>query len=252
MNIPALSKLDAMLIVSHSIPISRQQRGSLGDYPKKTFWSMLKRVDTFGTELSKLCAPSDNETTMRNDDKWWLPIVKVPKNVPSEASRRRLLHQKESVNQVLKAAMAINVHVLTEVEISEDYIEALPQNGRESLDDLIYKYITDDYFDPEDFLSSMDLSTKHKVLDLKDRIEASIMIWRRKMHGKDAKSSSPWGLTMRMERWELFEERAETILLLIKQRFPGAPQSALDISKIQYNKASSESILTHSTCSQRF
>lgn len=93
-----------------------------------------------------------------------------------------------------------------------------------------------EYFDPEQFLSTMDLSTEHKVLDLKSRIEASIVIWMKKMNSKDAKT--PWGSAVSMEKRELFEERAETILLLLKQRFPGIPQSALDISKIQYNRVS--------------
>lgn len=90
-----------------------------------------------------------------------------------------------------------------------------------------------EYFDPGQFLSTMDMSTEHKVLDLKNRIEASIVIWKRKMN-KDGKSS--WSTSISMEKRELFEERAETILLMIKQKFPGLPQSSLDISKIQYNK----------------
>lgn len=80
----------------------------------------------------------------------------------------------------------------------------------------------------------MDLSTEHKVLDLKNRIEASIVIWKRKMHHKDGKGS--WGSGVSLEKRELFEDRAETILLLLKQRFPGIPQSSLDISKIQFNR----------------
>lgn len=80
----------------------------------------------------------------------------------------------------------------------------------------------------------MDLSTEHKILDLKNRIEASVVIWKRKMHDKEGKPS--WASTVSLEKRELFEERAETILILIKQRFPGIPQSALEISKIQYNK----------------
>lgn len=99
---------------------------------------------------------------------------------------------------------------------------------------MIYKGITVEYFDPEQFLANMDMSTEHKVLDLKNRIEASIVIWKRKMTSKDGRSS--WGSSVSMEKRELFEERAETILLLLKQRFPGISQSALDISKIQYNK----------------
>lgn len=63
----------------------------------------------------------------RNEDKWWLPTVKVPPNGLSEVSRRWLQFQKESVNQVLKAAMAINAQVLSEMDIPENYIETLPK-----------------------------------------------------------------------------------------------------------------------------
>lgn len=99
---------------------------------------------------------------------------------------------------------------------------------------MIYKGITDDHFDPDYFFSSLDMSSEHKILDLKNRIEASVVIWKRKMTAKDSKSS--WGSGVSMEKRELFEERAETILLIIKHRFPGISQSSLDISKIQYNK----------------
>ncbi|CAL9119360.1 unnamed protein product, partial [Musa textilis] len=218
-NIPALRKLDAMLI------------GYLDNFKgQNEFWYVSKDADE-----------SENANTKRNEDKWWLPIVKVPSNGLSEVSRKWLQFQKESVNQVLKAAMAINAQVLTEIEIPEAYIESLPKNGRASLGDSIYRSITDDDFDPEEFLESMDLSTEHKVLDLKNRIEASIIIWIRKMHNKDTKSS--WGSAVSMEKREQFEERAETILHLLKLQFPGIPQSALDTSKIQYSKDVGQSIL---------
>ncbi|XP_057969730.1 rho guanine nucleotide exchange factor 8 [Malania oleifera] len=219
MNIPALRKLDAMLI----------------DY-----------LDNFRDQNEFWYASRDDKESeeggnQRKDDKWWLPTVKVPPDGLSDMSRKWLLFQKESVNQVLKAAMAINAQVLLEMEIPESYIESLPKNGKTSLGDSIYKNITVEFFDPEQFLSTMDMSTEHKVLDLKNRIEASIVIWKRKMHNKDGKSA--WGSAISLEKRELFEERAETILLLIKQRFPGLPQSALDISKIQYNRDVGQSIL---------
>lgn len=68
----------------------------------------------------------DKENSQR-DDKWWHPVVKVPPNGLSETSRRWLQTQKESVNQVLKAAMAINAGVLSEIEIPESYIDSLPK-----------------------------------------------------------------------------------------------------------------------------
>lgn len=210
MNIPALRKLDAMLI------------DCLDNFKDDNeFWYVSRDAD-------------DSERGVQRDDKWWLPTVKVPPNGLSDASRKLLQFQKDCVNQVLKASMAINAQILSEMEIPDNYIESLPKNGRASLGDSTYKSITVEFFDPEQFLSTMDMSSEHKVLDLKNRIEASIIIWKRKMHHKDGKSS--WGSAVSLEKRELFEERAETILLLLKQRFPGLPQSSLDICKIQYNK----------------
>uniref|UniRef100_A0ACD5ZF47 Uncharacterized protein n=1 Tax=Avena sativa TaxID=4498 RepID=A0ACD5ZF47_AVESA len=205
LNIPALRKLDAMLI------------GYMDNFADQTeFW-----YEKGG----------DNK---RDDDKWWMPTVKVPAEGLSEVTRRWLQYQKECVNQVLKAAMAINAQVLVEMEVPDIYIESLPKKGKTSLGDAIYRSITDDEFDPIDFLEGMDLSTEHKVLDLKNRIEASTIIWKRKMQTKDTKSS--WGSIISFEKREQFEERAETILHLLKLQFPGTPQSQLDISKIQYNR----------------
>ncbi|KAE9588186.1 hypothetical protein Lal_00002844 [Lupinus albus] len=220
MNIPALRKLDAMLI------------GTLDNFrDQNEFWYASKN-----DEDSK-----GNINTQRKSDKWWLPIVKVPPTGLSDVAGKWIQFQKDSVNQVLKAAMAINAQVLSEMEIPENYIESLPKNGRECLGESIYKNITVEYFDPGQFLSTMDLSTEHKVLDLKNKIEASIVIWKRKMNSKDSKST--WGSAVSLEKRELFEERAETILLMIKHQFPGLPQSSLDISKIQYNKDVGQAIL---------
>ena len=65
--------------------------------------------------------------SQRSNDKWWLPTVKVPQNGLSEEARKWMHLQRDSVNQVLKAAMAINAQVLSEMEIPENYIESLPK-----------------------------------------------------------------------------------------------------------------------------
>ncbi|KAJ8553342.1 hypothetical protein K7X08_024020 [Anisodus acutangulus] len=215
MNIPALRKLDAML---------------------------LDCLDSFKDQSEISYTSKDDEgKNSRKDDKWWIPTPKVPPNGLSDATRKWLQFQKDSVNQVHKAALAINAQVLTEMEVPENYIESLPKNGRASLGDSIYRSITDEFFNPDYFLSTMDLSSEHKILDLKNRIEASVIIWRRKMNAKDGKSA--WSSAISMEKRELFEERAETILLILKHRFPGIPQSSLDISKIQYNRDIGQAIL---------
>jgi hypothetical protein len=82
----------------------------------------------------------------------------------------------------------------------------------------------------------MDLSSEHKILDLKNKFEASVVIWQRKIVQIDNKSSSPWSTNLSMDKRQQLEERAATILQLIKQEFPGISQSTLDISKIQFNR----------------
>lgn len=69
----------------------------------------------------------ESEKGVQRDDKWWLPTIKVPPEGLSEASRKFLQYQKDCVNQVLKASMAINAQVLSEMDIPESYIESLPK-----------------------------------------------------------------------------------------------------------------------------
>lgn len=76
---------------------------------------------------SKDADKSEKGNTPRQDDKWWLPTVRVPANGLSDSYRKWLHHQKDLVAQVLKAAMAINANVLMEMEVPEAYLESLPK-----------------------------------------------------------------------------------------------------------------------------
>ena len=102
---------------SHFIAFSMEMQGYLDNFKdQKEFWYVSRDADE-----------SEKGNAKRKDDKWWLPTVKVPPDGLSEVSKRWLLFQKDSVNQVLKAAMAINAQVLMEMEVPEVYIESLPK-----------------------------------------------------------------------------------------------------------------------------
>ncbi|CAH8288600.1 unnamed protein product [Eruca vesicaria subsp. sativa] len=216
-NIPALRKLDSVLL---------ETLDKFKDH--KEFWYVPRDVEN--TE--------NNGDQKKDDQNPCLPVVKFPSDGLSEESRKFLRSQKESVSQVLKAATAINAQVLSEMRIPDNYIDSLPKKGKTSLGDFLYKSVTDEYFDPGYFLSSCDLSTKHKVLDLKNRIESSMVIWKRKMNHKEQ-----WGSLVSLEKRELFEVRVETILAMLKQKFPEILQSSLEISKIKNNKDVGHAIL---------
>lgn len=105
--------------------------------------------------------------------------------------------------------------------------------------------MTANKFSPECLLDYLDLSSEYTTLEIANRIEASMHIWKQKclkrhlMRSKSGKTS--WGgkvkgLSGDSERNRLLANRAETLLQNLKMRFTGLPQTTLDMSKIQCNK----------------
>ncbi|CAK9315390.1 unnamed protein product [Citrullus colocynthis] len=239
MNLPALKKLDALLL------------GILGGFCHTEFWY----VDR-GIVLGDLNDCNDflpgGRPSIRQEDKWWLPCPKVPADGLSEDARKRLQQCRDCTNQILKAAMAINSNVLAEMEVPTAYMETLPKSGKACLGDIIYRYMTADHFSPECLLDCLDLSSEHHTLEIANRIEASIHIWRQKDHkrsGHRSKGRRPtWsgkvkGIVGDPRKSNNLARRAETLLDSLRLRFPGLPQTALDMAKIQYNKDVGQSIL---------
>ncbi|RWW81363.1 hypothetical protein BHE74_00010257 [Ensete ventricosum] len=182
---------------------------------------------------------SFRRTLCRQEDKWWLPVPHVPLDGLHEHTRKQLQHKRECASQILKASIAINTDALTEMEVPESYLSSLPKNARASLGDLMHRYITSDQFSPECLLDCLDLSSEHQALEIANRVEASMYIWRRRMVARPASirngvatTKSSWSAVkdkvVDAGRRGLFADRAETILLCLKQRFPGLTQTALD------------------------
>ena len=80
-----------------------------------------------------ICAPdcdgsaSYRRTFHRRDDKWWLPVPRVPHGGLCEATRRQVEHRRDCANQILKAAMAINSNALAEMDVPDSYLDSLPK-----------------------------------------------------------------------------------------------------------------------------
>ncbi|KAG8078484.1 hypothetical protein GUJ93_ZPchr0007g3697 [Zizania palustris] len=237
-NLPALRKLDHMLIEI------------MDSFRDPEFWYVEQGI----------CAPDcDGSASFRaafhrRDEKWWLPVPRVPLGGLRDKARKQLQHKRDCANQILKAALSINSNALAEMDVPESYLESLPKNGRATLGDIIYRYITSDQFSPECLLDCLDLSTEYQALEIANRVEASVYVWRRRVASKPAaglgratSGRSSWGMVKDMmvdtEKRELLAERAEGLLICLKQRFPGLTQTSLDMSKIQYNKDVGKSIL---------
>ncbi|KAL4576321.1 hypothetical protein LXL04_012413 [Taraxacum kok-saghyz] len=215
-NLPALRKLDNMLLAI------------LDSFTSTEFWYVDKGITT--------PEPTFHKPLQRQEDKWWLPVPRVPANGLHEATRKQLNHKRESANQILKAAMSINSVSLSEMEVPESYLDTLPKNGRVCLGDVIYQYITSDQFSSECLLDCLDLSSEHGVLEIANRVESAIYIWRK----KPLPAKTSWDMVKDLmadgNKRDLLADRAESLLISLKHRFPGLTQTSLDTTKIQCNK----------------
>ncbi|CAI9782028.1 unnamed protein product [Fraxinus pennsylvanica] len=239
MNLPALKKLDAMLI------------SILDGFRDTEFWYIDRGIVV--DECEKYSSGvSGGRPSIRQEEKWWLPHPKVPPKGLSDDMRKRLQQCRDCTNQILKAALAINSNVLAEMEIPDAYLETLPKNGRGCLGDTIYRYITADQFSPGCLLDCLDLSSEHHTLNVANRIEAAVHVWKLKERKKEPNlkkaKRKTWGgkmkgLVIDGEKNQFLVQRAETLLHSLRLRFPGLPQTALDMNKILYNKDVGQSIL---------
>ncbi|KAI3705627.1 hypothetical protein L1987_75866 [Smallanthus sonchifolius] len=237
-NLPALRKLDNMLLEI------------LDGFKSTEFWYVDQGIVAPESDASG----SFRKPPQRHQEKWWLPVPRVPTGGLQEDTRKQLTHKRECANQILKAAMAINSVALAEMEVPDSYYESLPKNGRACLGDVIYRYITSEQFTAECLLDCLDLSSEHVALEIANRVEASTYVWRKKVHSRPnlpnpnrSAAKASWDMVKDLMadgyKWDSLADRAERLLLCLKHRFPGLTQTALDISKIQHNKDVGKSIL---------
>ncbi|GAB2278888.1 Rop guanine nucleotide exchange factor 3 [Dionaea muscipula] len=111
MNLPALRKLDGMLI-----DILESFQGTEFFYMEQAGNRSLYSSSSFR-----------NKVVQRQDEKWWLPVPCIPSEGLSDKCRKHLKHQCDCANQIHKAAMAINNHILNEMKVPESYMAGLPK-----------------------------------------------------------------------------------------------------------------------------
>ncbi|XP_073270974.1 rop guanine nucleotide exchange factor 3-like [Primulina huaijiensis] len=237
LNLPALKKLDAML------------QNTLESFRKTEFWYAEKGSMSGNSTHFGSFRKSVQQQAQRKEEKWWLPVPCVPPVGLSEKCTKILCQKRDCANQIHKAAMAINSGILTEMHVPESYIASLPKSGKASVGDTIYRYMCNaDTFSPDHLLDSLNIASEHEALELADKVEASMYTWRRKACMAHSKSS--WDLVKdlmsdvdRSDKNHVLAERAETMLLRLKQRYPELSQTSLDTSKIQYNKDVGQAVL---------
>ncbi|KAA8521054.1 hypothetical protein F0562_011793 [Nyssa sinensis] len=119
MNLPALQKLDSMLI--------------------ETLDSMVNTEFWYAEGGSRA---EGRSSSARQSKRWWLPSPQVPICGLSDIERKRLFCQGKMVRQLLKAAKSINENVLLEMPVPAIIKDALPKSGRASLGEEAYRILT--------------------------------------------------------------------------------------------------------------
>ncbi|XP_020596699.1 rop guanine nucleotide exchange factor 4-like, partial [Phalaenopsis equestris] len=190
----------------------------------------------------------------RNEEKWWRPIPCLPSYGLSAASRKDLKQKRDCANQIHKAAIAINNGVLAEMDVPDSFIASLPKSGRVGIGDAAYRHLTAaDQLSSDYILDCLNISNEHEALEMADRIEASMHVWRRKANsatsggGAAAGNRSSWEMMkdfmVDLDKNAMLASRARSLLLSLKQRYPSLSQTTLDSMKIQYNKDLGQAIL---------
>ncbi|CAA7044687.1 unnamed protein product [Microthlaspi erraticum] len=98
-------------------------------------------------------------------------------------------------------------------------------SGKECPGEIICQYLTAKKFSPECLLDCLDLSLEHHTLEIANRIEAVVHVWRQN-NGRSHKKKQPklklssWGGKVKGDRNEFFVQRAETLLQSLRIHFP--------------------------------
>ncbi|KAK6772964.1 hypothetical protein RDI58_028202 [Solanum bulbocastanum] len=212
MNLPALRKLDSMLLETLDSMVSTE------------FWY---------TEVS---SRAEGKSI-----KWCLPSPKVPIAGLSEVERKKLVNQGKLVNQIFKAAKAINENVLAEMPVPTVIKDALPKSSRTSLGDDLYRILTAESTSAEEMFNSLNLKSENSAVEVVNRLEGSILSWKERItnqaSGKyPARRSWSFGKDpiSELEKLEVLLNQAEALVQQLKFEYPNLPQTFLNVTKIQY------------------
>ncbi|KAK7386846.1 hypothetical protein VNO78_27184 [Psophocarpus tetragonolobus] len=227
MNLPALQKLDSMLI--------------------ETLDSMVHTEFWYAEEGSR---SEGRNSSGRQSKRWWLPSPRVPRTGLSDIERKRLLHHGRVVHQIFKAAKAINDNMLLEMPVPTIIKDALLKSGKASLGEELHKVLMAESISGEEMLKALNLKSEHTALETINRLEAATFSWKERII-QDNSGKSPvrtsWSFMKDplsgIDKMEQLLERAETLINLLKTRYANLPQTFLDAAKVQYGMDIGHSIL---------
>jgi hypothetical protein len=109
----------------------------------------------------------------------------------------------------------------------------------------LYHAITTEYIPIEEIFVSLSLKTEHSVLETINRLEGSAFAWNQRISDERNKRSPgrhSWNFmkdsSSELEKMSASIERVDTLVQLLKSRFPNLPPTFIDVLKVQYNVVS--------------
>ncbi|KAG8503203.1 hypothetical protein CXB51_001193 [Gossypium anomalum] len=176
---------------------------------------------------------------------WFSSLMVISLSLPFEATLFEQIWRLEPVPPEKKAMWRREMEWL--LSVSDHIVELIPswQTFPDGSKLELYNH-------EKSLLDCLDLSFEHQAIEIANRVEASIYLWRKNSNSKPistnrSSSKSSWDLVKDLmidsDKREMLADRAESLLLCLEQLFPGLPQTTLDMSKIQYNKDVGKSIL---------
>ncbi|CAO2820065.1 unnamed protein product [Amaranthus hypochondriacus] len=227
-NLPALQKIDSMLIEFLDSMVGTE------------FWYAEGNSRKEGRGGSS-----------RQSKRWWLPSPRVPAAGLSETARKKLLSQGNMVHQVFKAAKAINENVLLEMPVPKDIQDALPKSGRASLGEDLYKFVASGSNSTSEIIDCLKLRSEHEALDTINKLEAAALAWkernREQIKGIKTPVKPTWSFmkepNTEMNKIDSMLFRIDALLGQLKMKYPCLPHSFINVTKIQYGKDIGHSII---------
>ncbi|XP_074283134.1 rop guanine nucleotide exchange factor 14-like [Silene latifolia] len=227
-NIPALQKIDSMLIEVLDSMVGTE------------FWYAEGNSRKGGGGGSA-----------RQSKRWWLPYPQVPPGGLSETARKKLLSQGNVVHQVFKAAKSINENVLLEMTVPKAIQEALPKSGKANLGEELYKVIASGTSTALDMVDSLKLRSQHDVLDTINKLEAASLVWNERIKEHASSNRTPirssWSFvketTSEADKIQSLLLRIDALLYQLKMRYPCLPHTFLNVAKVQFGQDVGHAIL---------
>lgn len=226
-NLPALQKLDSMLIETLDSMVSAE------------FWY------TEGGSWAE--GRSQRTSSMRS---WLVPLPQLPITGLSQNERAKMLNLGKVVHQIYKAAKSINETVLLQLPVPTLIKDALPKSGKESLGEELYRILSVDSQPVGQMLNSLNLKSEHSAIETINRLEAAVFAWKEKVtkqNGGKSPVQKAWSfktnLILELEKIEVLMDKAEALIQLLRTIYPNLPQTFLEVVKIQYGRDVGHSIL---------